>query len=137
MSGALCSAHSGVVTFRIRCSATAPAEKNVARDAAPDLVRYIFCAQVPFFSQDRGEHHDPKPETLNTHTHKHKHTLSPKHGSPAGHIDGKFHYHWASLPGLLSNQGEKSINFHFIRVPLRKRVLKYGTPKPSNKAPRA
>ena len=31
--------------------------------------------------------------------------------------------------GRLSNQGEKSINF--IRVPLRKTVLKYGTPKPS------
>ena len=34
-------------------------------------------------------------------------------------------------PGLLSNQGEKSINFYFIRVPLRKKVIKYGTPKPS------
>ena len=33
--------------------------------------------------------------------------------------------------GLLSNQGEKSINFYFIVVPLRKKVLKYGTPKPS------
>ena len=33
--------------------------------------------------------------------------------------------------GLLSNQGEKSINFYFIMVPLRKKVLKYGTPKPS------
>ena len=32
--------------------------------------------------------------------------------------------------GLLSNQGEKSINFYFIRVPLRKKVLKCGTPKP-------
>ena len=32
--------------------------------------------------------------------------------------------------GLLSNQGEKSMNFYFIRVPLRKKVLKYGTPKP-------
>ena len=32
--------------------------------------------------------------------------------------------------GLLSNQGEKSINLHFIMVPLRKKVLKYGTPKP-------
>ena len=32
--------------------------------------------------------------------------------------------------GLLSNQGEKSINFYFIIVPLRKKVLKYGTPKP-------
>ena len=35
------------------------------------------------------------------------------------------------LPGLLSNQGEKSINSYFIMVPLRKKVLKYGTPKPS------
>ena len=34
--------------------------------------------------------------------------------------------------GLLSNQGEKSTNFYFIRVPLRKKVLKYGTPKPRN-----
>ena len=34
------------------------------------------------------------------------------------------------LTGLLSDQGEKSINFYFIMVPLRK-VLKYGTPKPS------
>ena len=47
--------------------------------------------------------------------------------------------------GLLSNQGEKSINlffhkgsfktksidFYFIRAPLRKKVLQYGTPKPS------
>ena len=32
--------------------------------------------------------------------------------------------------GLLSNQGEKSNDFCFIRVPLRKNVLKYGTPKP-------
>ena len=32
--------------------------------------------------------------------------------------------------GLLSNQKEKSINFHFIKVPLRKKVLKYGTPNP-------
>ena len=30
----------------------------------------------------------------------------------------------------ISNQGEKSINMYFIRVPLRKKVLKYGTPKP-------
>ena len=36
-----------------------------------------------------------------------------------------------SFPGLLSNQGEKSINLYFIMVPLRKKVLKYGTPKPS------
>ena len=35
------------------------------------------------------------------------------------------------ITGLLSNQGEKSINLYFIRVPLRKKVLKYGTPKPS------
>ena len=35
----------------------------------------------------------------------------------------------ATKPGLLNNQGEKSINFYFIRVPLRKKVLKYGTPK--------
>ena len=33
--------------------------------------------------------------------------------------------------GLLSNQGEKSTNFYFIMVPLRKKVLKFGTPKPS------
>ena len=32
--------------------------------------------------------------------------------------------------GVLSNQGEKSINFYFVRVPLRKKVLKHGTPKP-------
>ena len=32
------------------------------------------------------------------------------------------------LPGLLSNQG---LYFYFIMVPLRKNVLKYGTPKPS------
>ena len=36
----------------------------------------------------------------------------------------------ATVSGLLSNQGEQSINFYFIRVPLRKKVLKYGTPKP-------
>ena len=36
----------------------------------------------------------------------------------------------AEVSGLLSNQGEKSINFYFIIVPLRKKVLKYGTPKP-------
>ena len=35
------------------------------------------------------------------------------------------------LAGLLSNQGEKSINFYFIMVPLRKKVMKCGTPKPS------
>ena len=32
------------------------------------------------------------------------------------------------LSGLLSNQGEKSINF---MVPFKEKVLKYGTPKPS------
>ena len=40
-----------------------------------------------------------------------------------------------SLPpptGLLSNQEEKSINFYFIRVSLTKKVLKYGTPKPTS-----
>ena len=35
---------------------------------------------------------------------------------------------------FLSNQGEKSINLYFIRVPLRKKVLKYGTPKPQSAA---
>ena len=38
------------------------------------------------------------------------------------------------FPGLLSNLGEKSINLYFIRVPLRKKVLKYATPKPSSGA---
>ena len=28
-----------------------------------------------------------------------------------------------ALSGLLSNQGEKSINFYFIRVPLRKKSI--------------
>ena len=37
----------------------------------------------------------------------------------------------ARITGLLSNQGKNSINFYFIRVPLRKKVSKYGTPKPS------
>ena len=37
-------------------------------------------------------------------------------------------YYWGS--GLSSNQGEKSINLYFIMVLLRKKVLKYGTPKP-------
>ena len=32
--------------------------------------------------------------------------------------------------GFLSNQGAKSRNFYFMMVPLRKKVLKYGTPKP-------
>ena len=35
------------------------------------------------------------------------------------------------LLGFLSNQGEKSIHLCFIMVPLRNKVLKYGTPKPS------
>ena len=35
--------------------------------------------------------------------------------------EGKYE---SSNTGLLSNQGEKSINFYFIRVPLRKKVLK-------------
>ena len=34
---------------------------------------------------------------------------------------------------LLSNQGEKSINFYFIMVPFKEKVLKYGSPKPSLK----
>ena len=34
-------------------------------------------------------------------------------------------------PGLLSNQGEKSINFFFHKGSFKKKVLKYGTPKPS------
>ena len=33
--------------------------------------------------------------------------------------------------GLLSNQAEKRIDFYFLMVPLSKKVLKYGTPKPS------
>ena len=33
------------------------------------------------------------------------------------------------VPGLLSNQGEKSINF-FHKGSFKKKVLKYGTPKP-------
>ena len=33
--------------------------------------------------------------------------------------------------GLLSSQGEKGINLYFIMVPLRQKVLKSGTPKPS------
>ena len=33
------------------------------------------------------------------------------------------------LTGLLSSQEEKSINLYFIMVPLRKKVLKYGTPE--------
>ena len=33
-----------------------------------------------------------------------------------------------TITGLSSNQGEKSVNFYFISVPLKK-VLKYGTPK--------
>ena len=38
--------------------------------------------------------------------------------------------------GLLSNQGEKSINFYFTMAPLRKKVLKYGTPQPSSSRPK-
>ena len=38
----------------------------------------------------------------------------------------------AGFTGPLSNQGEKSINFYFTMVPLRRKVLKYGTPKPRN-----
>ena len=29
-----------------------------------------------------------------------------------------------ALPGLLSNQGEKSINFYFIMVPLKEKSIK-------------
>ena len=37
-----------------------------------------------------------------------------------------------SHTGLLSNQGAKSINCYFIMDPFfKKKVLKYGTPKPS------
>ena len=43
----------------------------------------------------------------------------------------KFRVPTWGFTGLLSNQGEKSINLCFIRVLLRKKVLKYGTPKPS------
>ena len=35
----------------------------------------------------------------------------------------------AGFTGPLSNQGEKSTNFYFIMVPVRKKGLKYGTPK--------
>ena len=35
------------------------------------------------------------------------------------------------FPGFLSNQGEKSINFVFHSGSFKKKVLKYGTPKPS------
>ena len=42
--------------------------------------------------------------------------------------------HVGAFTGLLSNQGEKSINFYFIRVPLRQKVLKYGTPKPRSES---
>ena len=38
------------------------------------------------------------------------------------------------LSGLLSVQGAKRIHFYFIMVPLRKKVLKYGTPKPRFRA---
>ena len=37
-------------------------------------------------------------------------------------------------PGLLSNQGEKRRHLYFIRVPLRKKVLKSGTPSPGTLA---
>ena len=39
------------------------------------------------------------------------------------------------ISGLLSNLEEKSINLYFIMDPLRKKVLKYGTPKPSSSGP--
>ena len=34
--------------------------------------------------------------------------------------------------GLLSNQGEKSINFLFHKGSFKKKVLKYGTPSPGD-----
>ena len=34
------------------------------------------------------------------------------------------------VPGRLSNQGEESINFVFHKGSFKKKVLKYGTPKP-------
>ena len=37
----------------------------------------------------------------------------------------------AGFTGLLSNLGEKEYKLYFIMVPLRKKVVKYGTPKPS------
>ena len=37
-----------------------------------------------------------------------------------------------TFPGL-KYPGRKSINFYFIRVPLRKKVVKYSTPKPSSR----
>ena len=46
---------------------------------------------------------------------------------------GVFRSFWfrVGFTGLLSNQGEKRINLYFIMAPLRKKVFKYGTPKPS------
>ena len=38
--------------------------------------------------------------------------------------------------GLLSNQGEKSIHFYFINGSCKKKVLKYGTPKPRKRRSR-
>ena len=40
--------------------------------------------------------------------------------------------HLGSMTVLLSNQGEKSIHF-FHKSSFKKKVLKYGTPKPSYK----
>ena len=40
-----------------------------------------------------------------------------------------------SLTGLLSNQGEKSINCSFIMVPLRKRNLSMGLQSPAERLP--
>ena len=37
----------------------------------------------------------------------------------------------STIPGLLSNQGEKSIPLLFYNGSFKKKVLKYGTPKPS------
>ena len=39
------------------------------------------------------------------------------------------------FPGLLSNQGEKSIHFFFHNGSFKEKVIKYGTPKPSFRAP--
>ena len=43
----------------------------------------------------------------------------------------RLNWNWLGYTGLLNNQGEKSINFYFIMVPFKEKVLKYGTPKPS------
>ena len=48
--------------------------------------------------------------------------------------DGTDH-DFRAVAGLLSNQREKSISFHFIMVPLKKNVIKYGTPKPRLRGP--